>query len=75
MVRYVKLAQLASASVKIIFETVSEWRQEATPCASSYHRPMNPEPRTCSAATSPGGRAVSFLLGVFAIFFGGNERL
>jgi len=28
-----------------------------------------------SAATSLGGRAVSFLLGVFAIAFGGNERL
>ena len=26
MVRYIKFAQLASASVKIIFETVSEWR-------------------------------------------------
>jgi hypothetical protein len=42
MVRYVKFAQLASASVKIIFKTVSEWRQ-ATPCASSYHRPTKPE--------------------------------
>jgi hypothetical protein len=28
-----------------------------------------------SAATSLGGRAVSFLLDVFVIFFGGNERL
>jgi len=31
MVRYVKFLQLASASVKIIFETVSEWRQEGHP--------------------------------------------
>ena len=31
MVRYIKFAQLASASVKIIFETVSEWRQEGHP--------------------------------------------
>jgi hypothetical protein len=31
MVRYVKFVQLASASVKIIFETVSEWRQEGHP--------------------------------------------
>ena len=31
IVRYVKFAQLASASVKIIFETVSEWRQEGHP--------------------------------------------
>ncbi len=31
MVRYIKFAQLASASVKIIFETVSGWRQEGHP--------------------------------------------
>src|SRR5215467_3953094 len=31
MVRYIKFTQLASASVKIIFETVSEWRQEGHP--------------------------------------------
>jgi hypothetical protein len=31
MVRYIKFAQLASASVKIIFETASGWRQEGHP--------------------------------------------
>src|SRR5262249_58164047 len=31
MVRYIKFAQLASASVKIIFETVSGWGQEGHP--------------------------------------------
>ncbi len=31
MVRYIKFVQLASASVKIIFETVSGWRQEGHP--------------------------------------------
>jgi hypothetical protein len=31
MVRYIKFAQLASASVKIIFETVSGWRKEGHP--------------------------------------------
>jgi len=30
-VRYIKFAQLASASVKIIFDTVSGWRQEGHP--------------------------------------------
>jgi len=30
-VRYIKFAQLASASVKIIFDTVSGWRQEDHP--------------------------------------------
>ena len=31
MVRYVRFAQLASASIQIIFETISEWRQEGHP--------------------------------------------
>jgi hypothetical protein len=31
MVRYLKFTQLAAASVKIIFETVSEWRQQGHP--------------------------------------------
>jgi hypothetical protein len=29
----------------------------------------------CLRAPNPGGRAVSFLLGVFVIFFGGKESL
>ena len=31
MIRYLKFTQLASASVKIIFETVSGWRHEGHP--------------------------------------------
>jgi hypothetical protein len=33
MVRYIKFAQLASTSIKIIFETFSGWRQEGPPLA------------------------------------------
>jgi len=40
MARYIKFTQLASASVKIIFETVSEWRQEGHPMRKFVSRRM-----------------------------------
>src|SRR5215470_11545023 len=40
MVRYIKFARLASASVKIIFETVSGWRQKGHPMRKFVSRRM-----------------------------------
>src|SRR5262249_34530371 len=47
MARYMNLTQMASASVKIIFDTVSGWRP-ATPCANS--RSCAPSSRTAPVA-------------------------